>query len=282
MKISGKTVSFAVLGHPVAHSLSPAMHQASFESLGLDAVYMAYDVMPDNLMTALEGMRALGFRGANLTVPLKEVAFAHLTDLDASARLVGAVNTVHFHEGKMTGYNTDGDGFIAAAQEAFGPSVRDERVFVLGTGGAGRAVALVCAREGAAEIILTDVDEARAAKVAEEVKQHFPTIAVAVTSGCDAMRDADLVVQSTPIGMKPGDPVLAGPASFRGGQKVYDLIYITPETPFLSAAREAGAHIANGLGMLLHQGARAFTIWTGQTADTRAMRATLEKAVYGS
>jgi len=234
------------------------------------------------LMTALEGMRALGFRGANLTVPLKEVAFANLTDLDASARLVGAVNTVHFHDGKMIGYNTDGDGFIAAVQDAFGPSVRDERVFVLGTGGAGRAVALVCAREGAAEIILTDVDEARAAKVAEEVKQHFPTIAVEVTSGCESMRDADLVVQSTPIGMKSGDPVLAGPTSFRDGQKVYDLIYMTPETPFLSAAREAGARIANGLGMLLHQGARAFTIWTGQTADTRVMRATLEKAVYES
>lgn len=284
-KLSGHTQPFAVLGHPIGHSLSPVMHNASFQSLGLDAVYLAFDVHPDRLMHVLAAMRDMGFRGVNLTVPLKEVAFANLADLDESASLLGAVNTVAFTETGMKGYNTDGHGFVTAVNESFGPSIAGEHVFVLGTGGAGRAVALMSAREGARTISLTDVDETRCHKVADEIRRLHPSIAVQVVASVDApgaVREADLVVQSTPVGMKASDPSLLPPGAFRTGQKVFDLIYMFPETPILRTAREQGARVANGLGMLLHQGARAFTIWTGQQPDTDAMRRALEKAVYGS
>ncbi len=285
MALSGHTTPYAVLGHPIGHTLSPVMHNASFEALGLDAIYLAFDVAPENLMTVLPAMQQMGFGGVNLTVPLKEVAFAQLPQLDASAQLLGAVNTVAFGENGLKGYNTDGIGFLTALQEAFGPCIEQESVFVLGTGGAGRAVALVCAGAGASGIVLTDIDEERAGRVAAEIRERYPDCTVQVVRGpatVSAAQSADLIVQSTPIGMKPDDPSPLAPEAFHAGQKAFDLIYMYPETPFLAAAREADAQIANGLGMLLHQGAAAYNIWSGQDADTAAMRRALEQAVYGS
>ncbi len=284
-RLSGHTKPFAVLGHPVGHSLSPVMHNASIEALGIDAIYLAFDVHPNRLMDVLMAMRDMGFQGTNLTVPLKEIAYSELSQLDESAELVGAVNTVAFTPEGMIGHNTDGFGFLEAMKEAFGPSIRDESVFVLGTGGAGRAVALVSAREQAKRIALSDVDTSRAEKVAEEIRRTQDSIEVEVVAPKDqasVAHDYDVVVQSSPIGMKESDPSLLGPEAFREGQKVFDLIYMYPETPILRTAREAGARIANGLGMLLHQGARSFTIWTGQEPSVKHMREALEKAVYGS
>lgn len=283
--LSGHTHPYAVLGHPIGHSLSPIMHNASFDSLGLDAIYLAFDVHPDRLMNTLEAMRDMGFRGVNLTVPLKEVAFRGLAACDDTASLFGAVNTVAFREEGLVGYNTDGYGFLTAAQEAFGPSVHGESVFVLGTGGAGRALALTCASKGAKQIVLTDVDLDRSRRVAEEIVRHYPEMAVQVVDVKDqteAAHASQLIIQSTPVGMKPTDPSLLGPEAFHSGQKVYDLVYMYPETALLRTARTAGAQIANGLGMLLHQGARAFQIWTNTEADVVAMRKALEKAVYGT
>ena len=284
MALSGHTIPYAVLGHPIGHTLSPVMHNASFEALGLDAIYLAFDVAPENLMTVLPAMQQMGFGGVNLTVPLKEVAFEHLPQLDESAQVLGAVNTVAFGEDGLKGYNTDGLGFLTAMQEAFGPCIERESVFVLGTGGAGRAVALVCAGAGASKIVLTDIDVERAKRVAAEIRERYPDCQVKAINGpaTEAAHSADIIVQSTPIGMKPNDPTPLAPEAFRAGQKAFDLIYMYPETPFLTAARSAGGQIANGLGMLLHQGAAAFRIWSGQDADTAAMRRALEQAVYGS
>lgn len=259
------------------------MHNASFEALNLDAIYLAFDVHPSRLMDVLMAMRDMGFQGANLTVPLKEIAFAELSNVDASARMVGAVNTVAFKPEGMVGYNTDGYGFLRAVEEAFGPSVPNASMFVLGTGGAGRAVALVCAREGAKHIALSDVDEARAQKVAREIRDAYAGVEVEViapSSQTEAARAADIVIQSTPVGMKESDASLLGQDAFRSGHKVFDLIYMYPETAILRTAREAGAKVSNGLGMLLHQGARAFTIWTGTEPAVETMRSALEKAVY--
>ncbi len=282
--VSGHTKPFAVLGHPIGHSLSPVMHNASFEALGLDAIYLAFDVHPDRLMPVLSAMRDMGFQGVNLTVPLKEVACSELPSLDASARLLGAVNTVVFADDGLVGHNTDGFGFLKAMEESFGPSIAGESVFVLGTGGAGRAVALVCAQHGADRIALSDVDESRAERVATEIRAAYPAVTLHVASPddqIDACRTANVVVQSTPVGMKEADASLLGPDAFCTGQKVFDLIYMYPETAFLRTAREAGADTANGLGMLLHQGARAFTLWTGKEPSITGMRSALEKAVYG-
>jgi len=283
-KLSGHTKPYAVLGHPIGHTLSPVMHNASMESLGLDAIYLAFDVHPDRLISVLASMRDMGFGGVNLTVPLKEIAFQHLTDLDESARIMGAVNTVSFHDENMRGHNTDGYGFVQAVNEAFGPSIKQEHLFVLGTGGAGRAVALTCAGQGAASLTLSDLDLDRCERVADEIRRVAPALPVSIVTGSDATqaaRTADIIIQSTPVGMKKDDPSLLPPEAFRTGQKVYDLIYMYPETALLKIARDRGAQVANGLGMLLHQGARAFTIWTGLEPDTEAMRQALEHAVYG-
>lgn len=285
MNLSGHTQHYAVLGHPIGHTLSPVMHNASFRSLDLDAVYLAFDVAPERLMTTLPAMADMGFRGVNLTVPLKEVAFRGLSNLDESARRLGSVNTVEFTPQGLKGHSTDGQGFLLALRETFALRPKGLSVFVLGCGGAGRAVAIACAREGAAHLTLADADATRARMLADEMAALAPQSRVEPTESnptawLRACSRADLIVHATPVGMQPNDKTLLGPEAFRKGQHVYDLIYMVPETVFMKAAREGGAETANGLGMLLHQGAFSFTIWTGQTPDIGAMRQALEKAVY--
>lgn len=280
--LSGHTKPFAVLGHPIGHTLSPVMHNASIASLGLDAIYLAFDVHPDRLLEVLPAMKAMGFGGVNLTIPLKEVAFRGLPELDESARLLGAVNTVQFTDAGMIGHNTDGYGFLKATEESFGETLEGAQVFVLGCGGAGRAVALMAAQQGAGALILAEVDEGKRNAVAKELAALHPELKVThATDAAASCRDADVVVQATPVGMKQDDKPLLGPEAFRPGQRAFDLIYMYPETVFMKQAREGGARTANGLGMLLHQGAKAFSIWTGTEPDVEAMRAALQKAVYG-
>jgi len=269
MNLSGRTKPFAVLGHPIAHTLSPPMHNASFAALGLDAVYLAFDVHPD-------------------PIPHKQVAYAAFADAAASelrvapsAELVGGVNTVAFEpeRGGMVGHSTDGYGFLTDLAEQFdGLKVGGKTVFIAGVGGAGRAVALVCAREGAERIILQSRNAERREKVEQEINDlGFETT---VEHQGDPL-EADLVVNGTPVGMKPDDPPLLPETSFREGQFVYDMIYVVPETPFMRPAIAAGARAANGMGMLLHQGARSFEIWTGTPPDLEAMREALRGYLAG-
>ncbi len=276
----------AVLGHPIGHTLSPVMHNASIEALGRadDYQYDKLDVPPDQLMERLAQLPAEGYAGVNLTIPLKEVAFQGLEKLDASAEILGAVNTVEFSDEGLVGHNTDGYGFLKALEEAFGKAAEGDNVFVLGCGGAGRAVALMAALDGAKTITLADVDMKRMQNLKKEILQSSSSVAVEFASEESKLqqcRAADLVIQASPIGMKADDPSLLPSEAFREGQRVFDLIYMYPETAFLSTAKSAGAQIANGLGMLLHQGAKAFEIWTGISPDIAAMRRALEHAVYG-
>jgi len=263
------------------------MHNAAFRKLDLDAVYLAFDVHPDNLLRVLAAMGDMGFRGVNLTVPLKEVAFAGLDKLDASAERVGAVNTVEYlPDGTMRGHNTDGKGFLLALEEAFGAEVAGRDTFILGSGGAGRALAITCAAAQAGRISVTDIDADRPPKVAGEIEGLFPDVPVRTVGPAEAdwiaaSREADLIIQCTPVGMKPTDASLLPPEAFRDGQLAFDLVYMYPETAFMRAAGAGGARAANGLGMLLHQGAWAFTIWSGEEAAVDAMRLALESEVYG-
>ncbi len=284
-QLSGHTKPYAVLGHPIGHTLSPVMHNASIEALGIDAIYLAFDVAPDQLMSVLPAMGSMGFGGVNLTIPLKEVAFRGLKQLDESARLLGAVNTVQFtKDGGMIGHNTDGYGFLKAMEEAFGEPLSGASVFVLGCGGAGRAVALMAAGGKVSRIALADVDQSKLDAVAGEVNKLYPNVNVTkIAEPSDqiaACRAADIVIQATPVGMKQTDTALLGPEAFRAGQCAFDLIYMYPETVFMKQAQQGGARTANGLGMLLHQGARAFSIWSGSEPDIAAMRSALQKAVY--
>jgi len=263
------------------------MHNAAIRALGMDAVYMAIDVDPKHLMRVLNSMAGLGFRGANLTVPLKEIAFRGLKNLDVSARRLGSVNTVRFLPGnRMKGYSTDGKGFLVAIKEAFGTSISGKSVFVLGSGGAGRAVAITCAAEKASDVVVTDVAVERAKRLSREISRVLPRAKVRWIKAdrgtwIKECRKADLVIQATPVGMKKGDAPLLPPSAFRKEQLAFDLIYMYPETVFMKAARNGGAKTANGLGMLLHQGAMSFSIWTGRKPPVKVMRRALEKRVYG-
>jgi shikimate dehydrogenase len=286
MKLSGSTTPFAVLGHPIGHTLSPVMHNSAFKALEMDAVYLAFDVAPEKLSGVLPAMADMGFGGVNLTVPLKETAFRDLEHMDESARRLGAVNTVEFtNEGSIIGHNTDGEGFVMAVKEAFGESVSGDRVLILGCGGAGRAVAITCAAENCSELMLTDVDGARTERLAEELAEISPDIPVhTIAPDKDAWAEAggrsDIVVQATPVGMKETDEPLLPSSAFHPGQVVFDLIYMYPETAFMKAALEAGASASNGLAMLLYQGAKAFNIWTRREPAVQAMRTALEAEVY--
>jgi len=276
----------AVLGHPIGHTLSPVMHNASIKALGIggDYEYSKLDVPPDQLMERLAQLPAEGYAGVNLTIPLKEVAFQGLEKLDVSAEILGAVNTVEFVDNGLVGHNTDGYGFLKALEEAFDKSAAGDNVFVLGCGGAGRAIALMAALDGAQSITLADIDPVKVESIEAEIRKSMPDVQVfqclEKEKQIEACRAADLVVQASPVGMKIDDPSLLPSEAFRKGQRVFDLIYMYPETAFLSAAKSAGAQIANGLGMLLHQGAKAFELWTGIQPDVAAMRRALEQAVY--
>ncbi|MFO7870229.1 MAG: shikimate dehydrogenase [Kiritimatiellia bacterium] len=284
MNLSGHTKPYAVLGHPIGHTLSPVMHNAAFQALGMDAVYMAFDVAPDRLISVLPSMADMGFGGVNLTVPLKQTAFEGLRDHDASSKMFRAVNTVQFlGGGNLKAHNTDSYGFLQAFDEAFQRSVEGKSVLVIGTGGAGRTVALTCASAECGKMTLSDADPERARKVASETGRRDVILCPSEPEKlCKACRRSDVVIQATPVGMKPDDPVLVPRDGFHEGQLAFDLIYIYPMTRFMKEADASGARVSNGLGMLLHQGARAFQIWTDVEPPVEEMRRALENEVYGN
>ncbi|MBI5819615.1 MAG: shikimate dehydrogenase [Verrucomicrobia bacterium] len=287
MLIDGSTRIVGVFGHPIQHTASPAMHNAAFDHLGLNWRYLAFDVHPDNLRGALRGICDLNFVGVNLTVPHKLLAFKMVDSTDKEAQLLGAVNTVVVEDHKLTGFNTDGYGFKRAVREEFGMELRGRRVLILGAGGAGRALAVQCAVEGAAAIFIVNRTHSKAVSAVAEIRKLVPhTFAVAMPMElkhiAKHLNEVDLVVNATSLGLRPGDPPpLARFPRQCKWLRVYDTIYRPAETRFLAAARKAGAQTANGLSMLLHQGARSFEIWTGRRAPVAVMRRALHKAVYG-
>lgn len=298
--ISAKTRYCAVLGHPVRHSASPAMHNAALETLGLDWRYLAFDVEPEHLEAALEGALRMGFVGLNLTVPHKLGAYRWVTELDEAARFWGAVNTICFESknkqgewcpvGELApeeigpvrakGFNTDADAVVRAIQEDLALDLHGLRVVLLGAGGAGRVAAVKLASAGVSHLHLINRTREKAVEVAEEIKRHFPGV---VTSLDYPGGKVDLVVNATSLGLKPNDalPLDEGQCPLKRVGAVFDLIYRPAETPLLARARMAGCHVANGLGMLLYQGVRALELWTGKPAPVAVMRAALDRNVYG-
>jgi shikimate dehydrogenase len=284
-----RTYRFGLFGHPVKHSLSPVMHAASFQSLGLRAEYVCFDVPPEELAARLEACRSEGFNGLNVTIPHKAAVVPLMSSLDPSARLYGAVNTVRFDAKGSTGFNTDATGFLTDLKESRGVTPEGRRVLILGCGGAGRALAIACAREGAFEIGLADLVASKALVLAEEIGERLPDAVARVNVLSDEQevwarysRDCDLIVHCTSAGLHAGDAPPLPSAAFHEGQLLYDLVYTARVTPTMQAAQAAGADALNGSGMLVHQGAAAFTIWTGLAADTAAMRTALEARIYGA
>ncbi len=306
--ISATTRYCAVYGQPIHHSASPAMQNAGLAALGLDWRYLAFEVPPDRLREALAGAMAMKFMGLNLTVPHKLLAVGLVDVLDASAAAWGAVNTVRF-EGRdragewrplvafgaevpdavrSHGFNTDADAITRSLREDLNLELAGARVLLLGAGGAGRTAALKLAGENVQALHLVNRTPSKAEEVAAEIRRRHPGVRVAVgyPDAADAADAAagrlDLVLNATSLGLKGGDelPFDSRRFSLSRARAAYDMIYRPAETRFLAAARAAGCRTANGLGMLLYQGARALELWTGQTAPIEVMRAALRRNVY--
>lgn len=260
------------------------MQNAGIATLGLNWRYLAFDVDPANLREALLGAKLLGFVGVNLTVPHKLLAVEMVDALDESARTWGAVNTVRFEtESGQTmarGFNTDAVAITRSIREDLGAELRGAKVLLLGAGGAGRTAALKLAAEGVGELYLVNRTEAKAAAVAKEIADRHPGVKLHV--GYPGTK-VDLLLNATSLGLKPDDamPVDEGTFPLSQAGAVYDMIYRPAETPLLQAAKAAGCRTANGLGMLLYQGAKALEIWTGKPAPIGVMRRALTQNVYG-
>ena len=275
--ISGTTSVAAVIGSPVRHSLSPAIHNAAFAASGLDWVYTAFEVAPGAAVAALDGMRALGIAGLSITMPHKEAVAGAVDELDAASAILRSVNTVVLlPDGRLAGCSTDGAGFVAALRDA-GCDPAGMRVVVLGAGGAARAVILAVAQAGADRVVVVNRSPARAREAAELAGDRGN-----VGQAADIVA-ADLIVNATPLGMDsesgglnsgalPCDPALIGAHHI-----VADLVYHPLETGLLSAARSAEAHAIDGLGMLVHQAALQQELWTGIHPDPTVMRSAAER-----
>jgi shikimate dehydrogenase len=298
--IGAETRYCAVYGHPIKHSASPAMQNAGIAALGLDWRYLAFAVHPEDLRTAIAGAKAMKFIGLNLTVPHKLLAVDLVDVLDESAKTWGAVNTIRFEargeDGawrpigqsrteeitaiRTHGFNTDADAVVRSLREDLACNLSGATVLLLGAGGAGRVAALKLAAEGVGHLSLVNRSTNKAEEIAREIGRRFPAVKVNVGY---PKTSVDLLLNATSLGLKAGDILPLDLNLFPLGEAhaVYDMIYQPAETPLLRAAKAAGCRTANGLGMLLYQGAKALELWSDRTAPLEIMRRALERHVYG-
>ncbi|WP_052807421.1 shikimate dehydrogenase [Risungbinella massiliensis] len=273
---------FALLGYPVAHSKSPKMMAAAFHEMGLRATYEAISCSPENLGLTLDTLKQRGYTGLNITIPHKQAIFAYLDWVDETARSIGAVNTVVLRDGEWHGYNTDALGYIRSLSEEVSLKLPGMKVVIWGAGGAARAVGHGLLLEGVGELSLVNRTPQKARELANDLsKLRLGNVqAVSMESAEQDVRTANLIVQTTPIGMTGYPAVSPIPSDWvRMGQVVSDLIYTPLKTTLMRAAHERGATVHGGAGMLVHQGAMALELWTGQSAPIKAMRQALIAAL---
>lgn len=262
----------AVIGDPVSHSLSPRLHNAAFAALGLDWMYVACHVPEGRGAEAVEDMRSLGFRGLSVTMPHKAAVASAVDALSATAAKLGVVNCVRVEDDQLIGENTDGIGFLNSIQTQMAIDVKGLRVVIVGAGGAARSVALTMVENGSTVGIYN-----RTHSSAEQV--------VAIVGGGssvvqqNAIKDAELIINATPLGMAANDPMPFDVDLLRDGQSVVDLIYEPPKTTLLKEAEARGLQTLNGLGMLLHQAGEQFRLWTGQQPPIKAMAESVDMTV---
>jgi shikimate dehydrogenase len=281
-------ILLAVFGDPVAHSLSPQMQNAALRACKIDMQYARFHIRANELRSALRFLRDLDFIGINLTVPHKIAALAQIDEADESASHAGAVNTIRVRDKKLIGSNTDGEGFLRAVRNEFSVDVRDLRVMLVGAGGGtGRAIAWQCAFENCERLVLVNRSYEKARALAEQLRPYFAgprvlgpaarleTVALEEAALRTQLADIDLIVNATPLGMNPSDPTPIPARLLAPHHMIFDCVYGPSKTSFLRAADEAGARGANGLSMLLHQGALSFSIWFDREAPIDAMRKSL-------
>lgn len=271
------TLLAGIFGYPIRHSISPAMHNAAFTHIGIDAVYSAWETTPDDLATGVASLRSEDYLGANVTVPHKQAVMEHLDDIDDLATRIGAVNTIVNQEGRLLGSNTDALGFVNSLRSEAGVSAAGLEVVLIGAGGAARAAAYALADERASALTIANRTVERAESLANEITETgIPVSAFGLDDPdfLSACERADLIVNSTSVGMMHGpaedkSPVPAEVIS--PGCVVYDMVYNPPKTPLLMDAERLGAKCVGGLPMLVYQGAAAWSRWTGREAPVDVM-----------
>jgi len=279
-------IRLGVFGDPVAHSLSPQMQNAALHACNINMQYARFHIRANELRSALLLLSKLDFVGINMTVPHKIAAFTQIDEADESATRAGAVNTIRVRDGKLIGSNTDGEGFLRSIRTEFSIDLRDLRVMIIGAGGGtGHAVAWQCALENCERLVLVNRTLEKANALAEQLRPFFsgprvlgPTARIEAVAWDEwAMRmqlaDIDLIVNATPLGMNPSDPAPIPGRLLAPHHIVFDCVYGSSKTALLRAAEEAGARGANGLSMLLYQGALSFSLWFNREAPIEAMRA---------
>ena len=279
-QVNGATKILGIIGYPVRHSLSPVMQNAALRACGLDYAYVPFEVTPEGLGTAVAGLKALGVSGFNVTIPHKTEIMQYLDELDSSAEIAGAVNTVKNDAGRLIGYNTDGDGLIRSLANELGFDVRGASVALLGAGGAARGALAALCRSGARRVVIANRTRERAVELASSIAHHFPATELTVVSGFEELEEClaeiDALVNTTSLGMIRDSPLPVRLDLLPRSAIVYDMIYAPPVTPLLREALRLGLKGANGLGMLASQGELAFAIWTGTTPPFGLMKSVLD------
>lgn len=276
--IDGNTRIVGLFGYPVSHTASPRMHNAAFKALGLNYVYIPFEVKPSRLEKAVKALPYLGIKGVNLTIPHKVKVLPYLDWVSTDASIAGAVNTVVVKGNKLYGYNTDIQGFAEDFKSRSKVGIRRQEVFLLGAGGAGRAVAVALAREGAAKINISNRTPSRAYALLKTIKARFPYVDVEYVPFQDlsrAVTRSRIIINATSLGMKKSD-ILPIKSKWLDKKKVlYDVVYTSSSTRFLQIGRRCGAQTFGGIGMLARQGAISFYLWTGRYAPLGIMLKTL-------
>ena len=282
--ISGKTKICALIGDPVEHTMSPAIHNAAFSEMGLDYAYVAFPVKAEEVPAAIAGMKALNMRGLSVTMPHKVAVIPLLDKLDPLAEKIGAINTIVNDNGILTGYNTDATGFLQAMLER-GVEPKGKNIAIMGAGGASRAVSFILADRGAELVILNRLLELDwAVELAQKISQAFGKNVEALELNEDnlakTLENTDILVNATSVGMSPDiDETLVASHLLKSGLVVFDIIYNPFKTRLLREAERAGAKTISGLDMLVWQGALAFEKWTGQKAPVDIMKGAAIKAL---
>ncbi len=274
------TKLYCIFGSPVRHSLSPRMHNAAFQFLGIDAVYLAFE--PASAKDALAAMRALPIHGASVTIPFKTSILPLLDEVDGLARKTGSVNTLVFGDGRISGHTTDGIGALRALTHN-GIPCEGRRVLVLGNGGSARSISFALL-EGGARVVIAGRSDSRVRALSADLALHYGGVEQRLLAQIDThfMQGIDLVINTTPVGMYPDDGAVPMDTSLLSSRHaVMDIVYSPPHTRFLREAALAGCTTIGGIDMLLFQGARQFELWTGLEAPEQIMRNVLNEAVAG-
>lgn len=277
MNIKGSTNIVGLIGHPVEHSFSPPMHNAAFKVLNMDWAYVAFDVNPSNLNSAIEGAESLGIKGFNVTIPHKIEVMKYLDEIDEVASLIGAVNTIDFKN--MKGYNTDGIGAVKAIEEA--TSIKNRKVVVAGAGGASRAISFYIAKYGAESLTILNRNVEKAQRLADDINLIDEVKADSIKNIKNHVADEDILIDTTPVGMHPNvdDDAIVSAEDMHEDLVVFDAVYNPNQTSLIKEAIKANAKPVYGIKMLLYQGAESFRIWTGQNPPVDVMEDALKKTL---